>query len=378
MSLRLGLFYPNCSTMHCKSRAVGAANPDLLSFDTHRQVAQASEAIGLDYMFLADLWAPRGPMSRDSGVADPLLLSPILAPYLLAVTARIRCITTIHTSWFHPIAIARMGGTLDAMSKGRWGINIVTGDGGAPNLAPDIFERIDHDQRYSQAAEIVEILTQAWSRDEIDFEGRHFTIKGAVVGPRTVQQPRPLVVSAGASGAGRDFAGRYADYIFMPGRMEPAELKKRLDDMQRIATDAGRPQGALKLQMHVSLVVRETAAEAEEASQWLAERVDADITAEYLAGMRGSSTTYDDVYRELGELDLRKIGLSAGASKMHGSADDVADRIADLHRNYGADGLALTLPIWSPEEIRRVGDLLLPRLQARGVWSPPETRNWGW
>ena len=251
MSMRLGLFYPNASSVHIKSRAVAAANPDLLDFETHRQVAQAAEEIGLDYMFLADSWAPYGPHSRHSGVMDPILLSPMLGMHLLACTKRIRCITTIHTSWFHPLVIARMGGALDAMSNGRWGVNLVTSAGGAEGLAPDVFDTIGHNQRYDRAAEMVEILTQAWSQDSIDFTGKHFRLQGQLVGPRTTQQPRPLIVSAGASDAGRAFAGRYGDYIFMPGRTALEELRTRLDDIRRVAREHGRPEGAIKLQMHV-------------------------------------------------------------------------------------------------------------------------------
>src|ERR1700733_7064206 len=120
MSLRLGLFYPNALSIHVMSGEVTAANLDVLDFDTHRQVAQAAEEIGLDYMFLADAWGPFGPKARAARVQDPALLSPLLGMHLLGSTTRIRCITTVHTTWFHPLVVARMGAALDAMSTGRW------------------------------------------------------------------------------------------------------------------------------------------------------------------------------------------------------------------------------------------------------------------
>jgi len=378
MSLRLGLFYPNAASIHVMSAEVIARNPDVLAFDTHRQVARAAEEIGLDYLFLADAWGPYGPKSRQAGVQDPILLSPLLAMHLLASTERIRCITTIHTAWFHPLAIARLGGALDAMSNGRWGVNLVSGSGFAEGLAPDLFEGLDHDRRYEHAAETVEVLTRAWSGETIDFAGKHFRIKGQLVGPRPVQQLRPLIVSAGASDAGRQFAGRYADYIFMPGRTPLEEVVRRVGDIRRIGRECGRPADAIKLQMHASLVVRETAAEAEEVSAAISDTVDLDITAEYLNGVRGNISTYDEVYRSLGELQLRQIGSVAGSRRVHGGADDVADHIEMLHHRFGCDGIAFTLPVWSPEEIRRIGELVLPRLEAKGIWSPPRRRGWGW
>jgi hypothetical protein len=55
-----------------------------------------------------------------------------------------------------------------------------------------------------------------------------------------------------------------------------------------------------------------------------------------------------------------------------------ADHIEKLHRRFGCDGMAFTLPVWSPEEIRRVGELVLPRLEAKGIWILPASRDWGW
>ncbi len=68
----------------------------------------------------------------------------------------------------------------------------------------------------------------------------------------------------------------------------------------------------------------------------------------------------------------------AGARKIHGSADEVAEHIETLHRKFGCDGIAMTLPVWKPEEIRRLGALLLPRLQRMGIWQHPESRDWSW
>lgn len=378
MSLRLGLFYPNALTIHVMSREVISHNPSVLDFETHREIASTAEAVGFDYMFMAEAWGPLGPKARAAEVQDPIILSPMLAMHLLACTRRIRCITTIHTSWFHPLLIARMGGALDAMSGGRWGVNLVSGSGFAEGLAADLFDGLDHDRRYEHAAEAVEVMTQAWSQDEIDFQGKHFQVKGQLVGPRPVQQPRPLLVSAGASDAGRAFAGRYADYVFMPGRTPLEEVRHRITDIRRIASDLGRGDDAIQLQMHASLVVRESPEEAREFSEWVAANVDPEITAEYLSSVRSNISTYDDVYRSLGELQLRQIGSVAGSRKIHGGADEVADHIERLHREFGCNGIAVTLPIWRAEEIRRFADLVMPRLEAKGIWTHPGTRGWSW
>lgn len=72
-SLRLGLFYPNTPSIHVTSRVVADTNPDALSLATHKRIAAASEEIGLDYVFIADRWAPYGPESTTAHHQDPML-----------------------------------------------------------------------------------------------------------------------------------------------------------------------------------------------------------------------------------------------------------------------------------------------------------------
>ncbi|ANK81877.1 MAG: hypothetical protein TEF_14535 [Rhizobiales bacterium NRL2] len=379
MSLRIGLFYPNFYADHALSGAVARANMKLEDFSTHQAVAQACEEAQLDYVFMADGYAPYGKKSHAAWIRDPLLMAPLLAMTVLGATRRLRCITTLHTSWHHPLTIARMGATLDAMSAGRWGVNIVTGAGSfGPPLDPDFIGRFDHDARYERAAEAMEIMTQAWSGEPVDFSGEYFEVRGQVVHPVPVQQPRPLVVSAGASDAGRAFAGRYADYTFLPGRTQKDELMRRVADMRRVAADNGRGDEAVRVQIHASICVRETEEEAKEYSDWVAGSVDLDLVVEYLNAVRSQISTYDDIYAQMGDLQMREIGSVSGARRIHGSADAVADEIEMLYRDYGASGLVITLPIWSPDEIRLLGSLLMPRLAERGIWEPPEIRGYGW
>lgn len=379
MSLRVGLFYPNTKSVHTMSPEVIAKVPDVLSYDTHVALSQAAEASGYDYAFMADAWGSMGPKSRAMEYMDPAVLTPMLANVVLASTKHLRCITTIHTTFFHPLLVARIGGMLDAMSGGRWGINVVTGSGFGETLDQRLFGNLNSEQRYERAGEMMEILQKVWSNDgQIKHQGKYFDMDGWLVGPHPVQKPLPLIVSAGASDAGREFAGHYGDYIFMPGRTPLDELKKRLDDIRRVAVSHGRPADAVKLQMHVSVVVRESKKEAQEYSDWIANTVDLEGVAEYLNSVRSGISTYDDIYRSLGELQMRQVGSVAGARKIHGSADEVADHIEMLQSKFGCDGIAVTFPVWNPEEVRNFAELVLPRLQAKGIWTAPETRGYGW
>lgn len=377
MSIRLGLFYPNARSIHALSGAIAARNFDITDLDNHVAVAQAAERVGFDYLFMMDSWGAFGPESTAARVMNPMLLSPILAATLFSSTKRIRFITTIHTSWFHPLQLARMGGALDTLSGGRWGINVVSGDGFC-RLKGTPLDDLDHDARYVRAEETIDIVTQFWSKGRIDFDGKLFSIHGDFVGPGTRQQPRPLVVGAGASDSGIRFSGKYADFVFMPGRTPLDECRKRMTAIRETAVRNGRAPDAVRMQMHASVLLRESDAEARQASQELEDGIDLGIVAEYLNNVRTSISTYDDIYAALGELQMRKIGSVSGARKMHGGPEQVADDIEVLVKDFGCNGIAVTLPVWSPEEIQRFGALLLPILEARGLWQHPKTRNWSW
>ncbi len=203
MTLRLGLFYPNARSIHVLSPEVIRRTPDLLDYEVHTDLAQTAEKNGFDYAFMADGWGSFGPAAHAGGYYDPIILSPLLAMHLLAVTTRLRCITTIHTSFFHPLLVARIGGALDALSKGRWGINIVTGSGFGEGLDKHTFGSLNSKQRYERASETMELLLRAWSGKKIEFDGNYFQVDGQLVGPNAALDPKPLVVSAGASDAGR-------------------------------------------------------------------------------------------------------------------------------------------------------------------------------
>ena len=75
---------------------------------------------------------------------------------------------------------------------------------------------------------------------------------------------------------------------------------------------------------------------------------------------------------------MRKIGKVSGAREIHAGADRAADEIECLATEFGCDGIALTFPVWQPEEIKRSADLVLPRLKKRGLWSHPDSRGWSW
>lgn len=377
MSLRIGLFYPSSPSMHVMSRSIAGLNPDFLSLDVHREIGRTCEELGMDYLFLADGWAGYDQDVERNKPSRGMLIAPVLASALMGVTDRIGLITTIHTSWFHPLQITRIGAAMAVLSKGRWGINVVSGSGFTDNLLGQAVAEISHDARYDRAAESMAIAFEAWRTGRVDCHGDFFDIDGYAPGPAIPEEYWPLIVSAGASDAGRAFAGRFADFIFMPGRTPKGLLDERVDDIRKIAQSHGRKGSDVKLQMHASIIVRETQEEADIAIQEVRDSVDMDAALGYLKSVRKNVSTYDDIYKEMGELQVREIGMVSGARTIHG---DVAEAVRQFEAldEMGCDGVAMTFPIWSPKEIRRFGELVLPELEKRGIWEPAWKRDGGW
>ncbi|MGE0680398.1 MAG: LLM class flavin-dependent oxidoreductase [Candidatus Binatia bacterium] len=379
-TMRIGLFHPTAPSVHVASRIVNDLNPNVLDLDAHIRLAQTCEALGFDFLFMADNWASPSADATRVGQMDPNLMGPILAAALFAVARQIGIVTTVHTSWFHPVVVARMGANLDTLSKGRWGINVVTGAGMAEELLRSATERTDHDERYAMAEEALAIAKQMWRGEECRFEGQHYTVHGRLVGPTTVQRPHPVIFSAGASPGGRRFAARNADWMFIPGRMSQADAIERIRLIREQSTLANRPAHSVKFMRHVSMLVRETADEARRVSDWITSAIDLPAAHAYVKSISQNISTYGDIYKQYATDDdvVRVIGVSSGAIRIHGAPRQVAEQIKELYDTQECRGIALTFPLWHVEEITRFGRLVLPILEEMGLWISPHRRGWSW
>lgn len=377
-TMRIGLFYPHTHAPHIRSRRIKAHVPDVFDLDVHRKLAVTCERGGLDFCFTLDNWGVW--LGDDDQDRQQALMGPVLAAALFTATRHIGFITTVHTSILHPVHLARLAGNLDTLSRGRLGLNLVTGSGGAENLFENLVAHPDHDERYAMAEEAFSIVQQLWRGESCDVSGRFYRVKGALIGPSVVQKPHPAIVTAGASPAGLQFTARHADWHFMPGRMPRADALERIGRLGRQCEAAGRPAGSIRIMRHVSMLVRDTEAEVERVTDWLASLVDLDLAQKYVEDIGHRITTYRDVYQRYDRDDdtVRRIGLSSGALLMHGTPIRVAEQIKTLHDTQACGGIALTFPLWHPEEIERFTEGVLPILEQMGLWISPHRRGWSW
>lgn len=175
-------------------------------------LARMADEGGLDFMI---------PIARWKGV--PGLVHNRLWSYetlthaaaLSGLTKRIALFATVHTPVVHPIFAAKAMTTIDHASHGRAGLNIVCG-WDQYDFAMFGHRQLEHDRRYEQAWEWFEVWSRlmAGEEEEFDFDGQYYPGLAGVIGqPGSLQTPRPLVVCAGSSAVGRDYAVRTADYI---------------------------------------------------------------------------------------------------------------------------------------------------------------------
>ena len=376
-SMRLGFFWPT-GCLHITSKAVADAAPDWLDIHHIQRLARVVEEVGFDYTFALDFLSPFGPESTRVKHMDPLLAPIMVAPVIFSSTEHLGVITTIHTTMYHPAIIARLGADLDCLSNGRWGWNIVTGYYGNDVLGTQV---MPHGDRYAAADEVVTIVKHLWTSEEpIDYEGKYHRAKGSIVGPKPVQEPWPLLVQAGGSKEGRDFAAKHADYNFMVA-MSPESGAELLTDTRQRTSAFGRQGDDVKSQFAVLLFMRETDEEAHAFYQQVVSSLDTEAINEYKnaafgpEGSHSARAMYDDMEEQ--EV-LEHWGIGQGLFRLIGSPKTVAEELIAMYGIGLLDGFAVSFPVWHEWEIRNFAEKVLPILKSAGVWLPPWEREWCW
>lgn len=379
--------------------------------------AQLAEAAKFDLVFLADSLALKqasaDELSRTSN--SVALLEPMTALAAMAMTtSRIGLVATVSTTYTEPYNLARQFASLDHISGGRAGWNLVTGANPAEAANFSKASQAAHDDRYARAEEYVDVARALWDswddgaltadkaggryfRPEAlgvpDHKGTHFAVRG----PLNVMRPpqgHPVIFQAGSSGPGVDLAARTADCVFTqqrgvePARAFYAKVKERVAAF-------GRDPDAVRVLPGLVPFVAESEAEAQDKFDALQALVDPTVGIQILSAVVGGGvdlTPYDidGPVPELPQTDgmqtfqanllasarqegltLRQLYLRYAAGFGHwrviGSAKQVADLIEEAFTTGGADGFAISSPVL-PGSLRDFADLVVPELQRRGLF----------
>jgi len=414
--LHLNVFVPTTGHHEASWRLPGTTPERVDDVHYYREIAQTAERGRFDSIFLADVPAVGRHADRVAQSSfEPLTLLSALA----LVTEHIGLIGTASTTYTEPYNLARQFSSLDHISGGRAGWNIVTSwsSAAAHNFGFD--GRLGHTDRYERATEYLEVAIALWDSWEddavvvdrergiyadadrvhrIDHAGPHFRVRGPLNAARS-PQGHPVLVQAGSSVEGRAFAARFAEAIFT-AQVDLGDAQDFYRDVKAQAAAFGRDPDTVKILPGLSPIIGSTEAEARRIEQDLTDLSipevglahlssrfdDVDLSGFPLDGpvplhalphpedVQGaqsrSRVIFDMVEREPG-LTLRgllhRLAGARGHGTIVGTPEQVADRIVTWFESGAADGFNI-MPPYLPGSFDAFVDHVVPILQSRGVF----------
>lgn len=336
---------------------------------------------------------------------DPMPLVPLIA----RGTSRIGVVVTVTTSFYPPFLAARLGATLDHLTHGRVGFNLVTASGHRAAQNYGLEKHIEHDMRYEIADEWMEVVDKLWRSWEpgaviadpvkrvyadatkvqpIHFEGRFFKSRGPLntfAGP----QGRPVICQAGGSPAGRNLAAKHADTIVGAANGVPAMKQYKADVSERLVAYGRRPEDC-KVLFLVSPILGETDAEARDRRDRMraAESGDLEGRLERMSYMSGIDMSKFDLDEPLPDDIERRVNghqspikemlkngrtlremlryTSVESVELVGSPDSVASQMEEMMQEIGGDGFLMGNNV-NRRTIAEIADGLAPVLRRRGL-----------
>jgi FMN-dependent oxidoreductase (nitrilotriacetate monooxygenase family) len=393
-------------------RHPASALHDIFDPRRYEQLAMTLEAACFDACFFADTFGIpdvygdnfRTYVERGGQISylDPMLVLPLMA----RVTQHLGLGATLSTTFHPPYLLARMLASLDLLSGGRAAWNVVTSatDMEARNFG---MEKLPpKDLRYDQADEVLEAcdaLWNCWDEDALvldrtrgvfadpdkiryaNFKGRWVSTRGPLAMPRS-PQVRPVLLQAGASPRGRDFAARWAEMIFATSQGVADSVAFRTDIDRRMQA-IGRPPGECAVLNSMAIVIGETPSIAREKAAQLDALADGDLVLAHNSTMVGADlakhATPEAVTAAQGSAGIRGVeermekqardeGISYAAAArkprrvVTGTAQSIADEMQEVFEAGGCDGFILW-PTVSPVMFEEFGRLVVPELQKRGL-----------
>jgi len=313
--------------------------------------AIAAEAAGLDFVMSMGKWRGFGGETNHWGVSMESLM---MMAGIAQATHRIKVWATVHTLLHNPAVTAKMITTLDHISGGRAGLNIVSGAYAAEFDQMGAWDtKLDHDDRYDLAEEWTTIVKRLWSEPSVTFEGRYFQMKDCVSEPKPLSRPRPDLICAGMSDKGLRFAVGAADACFIGGRT-PAE---RLDASRRAKAIAAEQGRTIRTYAMCTIVHADTDAGAEALVQHYKDGVDMGAVIEMLKSWGVPPAR------------LSEVADSQGAFMTHtvvGSPATCAAEVEAFVSDCELDGLMLIFPDYV-KGLEMFGAEILPALRKAHV-----------
>ena len=350
---KLGLFSINCDGGSASTTVDNRWRgdwPEIVS------ASQKADAAGLEFILPIARWRGYGGATN---ARHKSLETLTFAAGLSALTSGISVFATVHLPLVHPVFVAKAMATIDQISNGRAGLNMVCG---WMQSEFDMFgqKQLEHDTRYDQGEEWYDIFYKLLNETEpFDYSGTYYNLKSVVGSPSTIQRPRPYTMSAAASPAGRRFAGRTSDMLFTGIKNKDA-VPGQIAELRASAAEFDRKVGVFTA-CHV--VCRETDAEADEYYRYFAEEM-ADHEA-VDTQMKGKMAHYSPLDPDAEKVSRRRYAGGAGTSPLIGSPETIVREMQEIHA-LGFDGTTLSFVNYD-DELPFFVERVLPLMQQAGL-----------
>ncbi|HEY0466351.1 MAG TPA: LLM class flavin-dependent oxidoreductase [Polyangiaceae bacterium] len=412
--LRLGAFLMAGGHHVAAWRHPGVPTDAGLNLEHYKEVVLAAERAKFDMMFLADSAAVWDMNEEGSTHAAVVHFEPItLLSALAAVTTHIGLTATVTTTYNEPYHLARNFASLDHLSGGRAGWNLVTSSNQAEALNFNRDKHVEHAQRYERAREFVDVVTGLWDswgddafiRDKesgryytadkkhvLAHKGKHFQVRGPLNVARPIQG-HPVMVQAGSSEPGQELAAETAEVVFT-AQQSLADAQAFYRSLKGRLAKYGRSPDDLKIMPGIFPVVAKTHSEAQAKFEELQDLIHPSVGLALLSGMTGnvdlSAYPLDEPVPELPptnggksrqqllfekaqreKLTIRQLYKAIAGARGHkqlvGTPESIADELQSWFENEGADGFNI-MPPHLPGGLTDFIELVLPELRRRGLF----------
>jgi alkanesulfonate monooxygenase len=413
--MKLGLFIEGGGHHIAAWRHPDVAPSGRLGIERFMEAAQTAERAKFDMVFTADTNATFGADDVEvwSRTTAATRLEPLtMLGALSAVTQRIGLVATMTTTYFEPFSVARSFASLDYISHGRAGWNLVTSLSNAEALNFNREAHPSHADRYVRAREFAQVVLGLWDSWEEDtlvqdkasgvyldpaklhllnHKGKHFSVRGPLTVPRS-PQGHPVIVQAGQSEEGRELAAETAEVVFTV-QQDLAAAVDFYADIKRRAARYGRGPDAVKILPGVMPVVGRSRAEAEEKYEELQELIQPEVGVKQLSSHFGMDLSqypidgpvpeprdsnaehgrikviYDLARRE--NLTIRQLYKRVIGQRAHrvikGTAVEIADGLDEWFAAGACDGFNIIPPVF-PRDLDDFCREVVPELQRRGLF----------
>ncbi len=388
-------------------------------------LAQTLEKGLFDGLFIADVLGPYDVYGDNANAAlksgaqvpvnDPFLLVSAMA----AVTKHLGFGVTAGTAYEHPFPFSRRLATLDHLTEGRVGWNVVTGY--LPSASRNMGDvQMEHDRRYDHADEYLEVIYKllegSWEEDAVQFdreagvftdfnkvhnighEGEFFRVPGAAVTEPSAQRT-PVIYQAGASSRGRAFSAKHAEATFL-NSPTPAMLADSVTKTRAALVEAGRDPYDIKIFGMQTIITADTDEEAWEKYRDLAQYADVEGALSLMSGWMGTDFSQFDLDAPIGDVEsnaiqsvvetFRKasgddeewtirtlaawVGVGGFGPVLVGSGTTVAESLIRIQDETDVDGFNLAYHI-TPGTFEDIVEYVVPELQARGRYKTEYTEG---